>query len=69
MSASSVARMVHIDGSQLSENYKEHLSNFHEWEQKDHCEKWIQFPNNLGEEAVAKRLGPDSYLESNWIMI
>ena len=41
--------MVHIDGSQLSENYKEHLSNFHEWEQKDHCEKWIQFPNNLGE--------------------
>ena len=49
MSASSVARMVHIDGSQLSENYKEHLSDFHQWEQKDHCGKWIQFPNNLGE--------------------
>ena len=40
---------MHINGAQLSENYKEHLSNFDEWDQKDHCESWIQFPKNLGE--------------------
>lgn len=29
--------------------YKNHLSGFHEWEQKDHAEEWLLFPENIGE--------------------
>lgn len=49
VTANSVARIVHIDGAQLSENYKEHLSDYNEWEQKEHCKDWVLFPQNLGE--------------------
>ena len=49
VSANSIARIVHIDGPQLSENYKTHLSDFNQWDQKSHCRDWVQFPDNLGE--------------------
>ena len=28
--------------------YKNHLSNFNEWEQKEHAEDWMLFPENIG---------------------
>lgn len=38
-----------IDGKQLQEQYKDHISTFHQWEQKGHAAEWMLFPSNMGE--------------------
>jgi transposase len=37
-----------LDGKQLEEQYVRHLSGFVDWEQLDHAEDWILFPDNIG---------------------
>jgi len=39
----------HLNGKQLSEQYKEHLSDYKSWEEKDHASQWLVFPENIGE--------------------
>lgn len=34
---------------EFEKQYKDHLSGYHEWDQKDHAGKWILFANNIGE--------------------
>jgi transposase len=38
-----------VDGKQLSQQYKDHLSDFHNWDQKDHAEEWMLFEENVGD--------------------
>jgi len=38
----------HVDGKQLCEQYKEHLSDFKNWGEKDHASEWLVFPENTG---------------------
>lgn len=33
---------------EFEQQYKDHLSGFHQWDQKDHAEKWLLFPKNIG---------------------
>lgn len=33
----------------MEEQYRDHLSNFHDWGQLKHAEDWILFPQNIGE--------------------
>lgn len=40
----------HIDGEQLGRQYKEHLSNYNDWEAKSHAQDWLVFPDNIGEQ-------------------
>ena len=37
-----------IDGKQLVRQYKDFLSDYHQWEQKSHAEEWILLPDNIG---------------------
>jgi transposase len=39
----------HIDGEQLGYQYKEYLSDFNSWEDKEHAQEWLIFPDNIGE--------------------
>ncbi|QQT28346.1 transposase [Sphingobacterium spiritivorum] len=39
-----------MDGKQLQDQYKNHLSDFHDWDQKHHAESWIVFPENISEQ-------------------
>ena len=39
----------HIDGEQLGRQYKEHLSDFQQWDAKEHAQDWLVFPENVGE--------------------
>lgn len=48
ISSNSLEKFYDIDGNQLGQQYKEHLSSFNEWEQKEHAEDWILFPENIG---------------------
>jgi len=34
---------------EFEKQYKDHLSNFKDWDQKDHAEDWLIFPENIGE--------------------
>ena len=38
----------HVDGKLLEQQYRDHLSDFHEWDQLLHSNDWILFPKNLG---------------------
>ncbi|MGV8090775.1 MAG: transposase [Mangrovibacterium sp.] len=49
ISSKSLEKHYHIDGDQFGQQYKDHLSDYHQWDQKDHAQQWILFPNNLGE--------------------
>lgn len=43
-----LATLNHLQAKQFEQQYKDHLSGFNQWEQKDHAEKWILFPDNIG---------------------
>ena len=50
ISASSLEKYYYIDGHQLERQYKEHLSDYLNWkdkEQGEHADKWLVFPQNV----------------------
>ncbi len=48
ISSNSLEKFYGINGKQLSQQYKDHLSEFNQWEQKSHAKEWLLFPNNIG---------------------
>jgi len=48
-SLSSIAKSQRIPAKEFEKQYKEHLSDFKDWEQKDHAKEWMIFPENIGE--------------------
>lgn len=48
MSLASVARSYRLDPKEFEKQYKEHLSDFKTWDQKDHAEDWMLFLRNVG---------------------
>ncbi|HCV14795.1 MAG TPA: DDE transposase [Rikenellaceae bacterium] len=48
ISSNSLEKFFHINGDQLGQQYKEHLSDYKRWEQKEHAHEWILFPGNMG---------------------
>ncbi|WP_411971543.1 transposase [Sphingobacterium sp. Lzh-3] len=49
VSAQLVGLFFQMDGKQLQDQYKNHLSDFHDWSQKPHAERWTLFPGNISE--------------------
>ena len=49
VSANSLGDYFQVNGKLLEEQYRDHLSNFHEWEQLDHSNDWILFHDNIGQ--------------------
>lgn len=47
ISSNSLEKFYDINGDQFGQQYKEHLSDYHHWEQKAHADDWILFPGNL----------------------
>jgi transposase len=48
ISSNSLDKFYDINGDQFGQQYKDHLSDYHHWEQKAHADEWILFPGNLG---------------------
>lgn len=48
ITAQSLEQYYHINGVQLERHYKEHLSNYRYWEQKNHACDWLFFPESMG---------------------
>ena len=38
----------HIDGHTFEKQYKEELSGFRQWDQLEHADEWLLFPDNIG---------------------
>ena len=49
ISSNSLEKFYSINGNYFGKQYKEHLSGFNDWEQKEHAKDWILFPENIGE--------------------
>ncbi len=49
MTAQCVGRFFRTDGKYLGRAYKEHLSGFAAWEQKEHADDWVLLEKNMGE--------------------
>ena len=47
-----------MDGDRLERQYKEHLSGYREWEQRDHAQEWLLFPENMGERLSIDETAP-----------
>jgi len=48
ISANSLEKHYHINGSLFSQQYKDHLSDFTDWNQKNHVKEWVLYPENIG---------------------
>ena len=48
ISSKSLEKFYNINGEQLGQQYKEHLSDYNDWVQKEHAEHWMLFPENCG---------------------
>jgi len=48
ISSNSLEKFYHIDGNLLGQQYKEFLSSYKTWDQKEHAHQWMLFPDNIG---------------------
>ncbi len=48
VSCKSVGDYFGVNGVLLEEQYRDHLSNFHDWDQLAHANDWILFEDNVG---------------------
>jgi len=48
ISCNLIGELYGIDGDLLERQYKEHLSGFRHWDQLNHAEEWILYPENIG---------------------
>jgi len=48
ISCKSLEQFFNVDGKLLQEQYREHLSEYKDWDQKEHAEDYLLFPQNLG---------------------
>ena len=44
---STIASYYKVNGEKLRRSYKKNLSNFATWEQKDHAEQYLVYPENI----------------------
>lgn len=47
-SLASIAKCQRLPVKEFEKQYKDHLSGFHDWEQKDHAQKWLLYAKNIG---------------------
>lgn len=43
-----LGRLYQIDGRQLQQQYKNHISDYTSWDQRDHATEWMLFEQNMG---------------------
>ena len=60
ISSKSLEKFYHIDGDQLGQQYKDFLSDYHQWDQKEHADQWIIFPENIGPRLSIDETSPSN---------
>lgn len=60
LSSKSLEKHYHINGDQFGQQYKDHLSDYHTWDQKDHASEWLLFPDNIGPNLSIDETSPSN---------
>jgi len=50
ISSNSLEKFYKINGNHFAQQYKAHLSDYKTWNQREHAQDWILYPNNIGEQ-------------------
>ena len=48
ISSNSLEKFYYINGNHFGQQYKEYLSDYKNWDQREHADQWIVFPENMG---------------------
>lgn len=48
ISSNSLEKFYQIDGNYFGRQYKDCLSDYKDWDQKEHAKEWLLFPKNIG---------------------
>lgn len=48
ISSNSLEKFYYINGNHFGQQYKDYLSGYDKWEEKEHAEQWLVFPENIG---------------------
>ncbi len=48
ISSNSLEKFYYINGNQFGQQYKDFLSDYKDWGQKEHAQEWMLFPENIG---------------------
>ena len=48
ISSNSLEKFYYINGNHFGQQYKDYLSGYGKWEQKEHARTWMLFPENMG---------------------
>lgn len=48
ISSNSLEKFYSINGNHFGQQYKDHLSGYDKWDEKDHASQWLVFPDNIG---------------------
>lgn len=43
-----IGELFGVDGDLLERQYRDHLSNYHTWDQRKHAARWVLFQKNIG---------------------
>jgi transposase len=43
-----LGKYYHLDGKQLQQQYKDHISDYKDWDQGEHAAEWLLYPENTG---------------------
>jgi len=60
VSSKSLEKHYYINGDQLGQQYKDHLSDYHSWDQKFHASEWLLFPENIGPDLSIDETSPSN---------
>ena len=48
ISSNSLEKFYYINGNHFGQQYKDYLSGYEKWKQKEHASEWMLFPDNIG---------------------
>lgn len=48
ISCHQLGRFYQLDGKQLQQQYKHHISDYKDWDQREHADQWMLFAQNMG---------------------
>jgi len=48
ISCHQLGRFYQLDGKQLQQQYKHHISDYKDWDQREHADQWMIFEKNIG---------------------
>ena len=56
LSTQMITSFYQIDGRRFQKQYKHHLSGFTDWDQRDHAEDWLLFPEGFSYKKICQRI-------------